>query len=73
MPEQSTDAAAKLKKLGERIRAGIAKRHPIADKSLDIVRQTVREEWQREQTAKGKTTRHISKSKDREPPGRDTP
>ena len=52
MPEKTTDAAAKLKKLGERIRDGFAKRHPIADKSLDIVRQTVREEWQREQTAK---------------------
>jgi hypothetical protein len=52
MPEKSTDAGAKLKKLGERLRAGIAKRHPITDKNLDIVRQTMREEWQREQTAK---------------------
>jgi hypothetical protein len=69
MPEQSTDAAAKLKKLGERIRAGIAKRHPIADKSLDIVRQTVREEWQREQTAKrSKPPITRAKTRDRKPP-----
>jgi hypothetical protein len=69
MPEQSTDATAKLKMLGERIRAGIAKQHPVADNSLDIVRQTVREEWQREQTAKrGKPSITPTKTRDRKPP-----
>ncbi len=69
MPEQSTDAEAKLKKLGERIRAGIAKRHPIADNSLDVVRQTVREEWQREQTAKrSKPSITPPKTRDKNPP-----
>jgi hypothetical protein len=69
MPEKLTDAAAKLKKLGERIRAGIAKRHPIADKGLDIVRQTVREEWQREQTAKrNKPSITPTKTRDKKPP-----
>ncbi len=69
MPEESTDAAAKLKKLGERIRAGIAERHPIEDKSLETVRQTVREEWQREQTAKrSKPSITPTKTRDRKPP-----
>ena len=69
MPEQSTDAAAKLKKLGERLRAGIAKRHPIADKGLEIVRQTVREEWRREQEIKrSRPVPPPSKSRVRKPP-----
>jgi len=69
MPEKITAAAAKLKKLGERIRDGIAKRHPIATKTLDIVRQTVREEWQREQTAKrSKPPITRAKTRDRKPP-----
>ncbi len=69
MPEKTIAAVAKLKKLGERIRAGIAKRHPIPDKCLDIVRQTVREEWQREQTAKrSKPSVTPTKTRDRKPP-----
>ena len=69
MPDQSTDAEAKLTKLGARIRAGIAQRHPIADKSLETVRQTVREEWQREQTAKrSKPSVTPTKTRDRKPP-----
>ena len=69
MPEKITDAAAELKKLGERIRDGIAKRHPIASKSLDTIRQTVREEWQREQTVKrSKPTITRPKTRDRKPP-----
>jgi len=69
MPEKNTDAAAKLKKLGERVRAGFAKRHPIAEKSLDTIRQTVREEWQREQTVKrSKPLPKRTKTRDQKPP-----
>ena len=70
MPDENTDAAAKLKKLGERIRDGIAKRHPIASKSLDTIRQTVREEWQREQAIKRAkpTAPDVSKTRKPEPP-----
>ena len=69
MPNENTDAAAKLKKLGERIRDGFAKRHPIAAKSLETIRQTVREEWQREQTAKrSKPSITRPKTRDRKPP-----
>jgi hypothetical protein len=56
MPNDNTDTASKLKKLGQRVRQGWTNRHPIPDQSLDTVRQTVRQEWQREQTQKrGKT------------------
>lgn len=69
MPEKNTDAAKKLKKLGERVRAGFAKRHPIASESLDTIRQTVREEWQREQTAKrSKALPGRAKTRERKPP-----
>jgi hypothetical protein len=68
MAGNNTDAAAKLKKLGQRIRDGIAKRHPIARKSLDTIRQTVRDEWQREQTAKrSKPIITRTKTRDRKP------
>jgi hypothetical protein len=70
MPEEHTDAEAKLKKLGERVRDGWAKRHPIPERSLETVRQTVREEWEREQAAKrGKRIApNVTKDRDRKPP-----
>ena len=52
MPDENTDAAAKLKKLGQRVRDGWAKQHPMPEQSRETVRQTVREEWEREQAAK---------------------
>jgi len=70
MPNENTDAEAKLKKLGERVRDGLAKRHPVPEQSLEAVRQTVREEWQREQTAKRakRIAPDVTKTRDREPP-----
>lgn len=67
MPNENTDAADKLKKLGQRVRDGWTRQHPIPDQSLETVRQTVREEWQREQTQKrGKTAG--GKTRERKPP-----
>ncbi|HEX3797386.1 MAG TPA: hypothetical protein VH413_01695 [Verrucomicrobiae bacterium] len=51
MPNENTDAEAALKKLGHRVRLGWAKKHPIPDKSLESVKNTVREQWEQEQTA----------------------
>lgn len=51
MPNENTDAEAALKKLGHRMRLGWAKKHPISDKSLESVKNTVREQWEQEQTA----------------------
>jgi hypothetical protein len=52
MPNQKTDAEAALQKLGQRIRAGWSKQHPIADRSLETVRTTLRQDWEQEQQAK---------------------
>jgi hypothetical protein len=52
MADQPTDAEAKLQKLGERVRAGHAQRHPMGEKSLATVRSAVREAWEQEQSAK---------------------
>jgi len=52
MPNQKTDAQTALQKLGQRIRAGWSKQHPIADRSLETVRTTVRQDWEQEQQAK---------------------
>jgi hypothetical protein len=52
MPNQKTDAETALQKLGQRIRAGWAKQHPVPDQSLETVRTTVRQEWEQEQQAK---------------------
>jgi len=69
MPSDHTDAERKLKKLGERLRDGWAKQNPLPQQSIDTVRQTVREEWQREQAMKReKRPPAPSKSRDRQPP-----
>ena len=56
MPDQNTDAEAALQKLGHRVRLGWAKKHPIPDKSLESVKNTVREQWEQEQAA-GRTSK----------------
>lgn len=52
MPSEQRDAEAALKKLGQRVRAGWAKKHPISERSRQTVRTTVREIWEQEQKAK---------------------
>jgi hypothetical protein len=49
MPKQNPDAEAALKKLGDHLRLGWAKKHPVSDKSLESVKNTVREQWEKEQ------------------------
>lgn len=69
MPDQNTEAEQKLKKLGQRIRHGWTKEHPATDKSLETVKQAVREQWEREQVAKRTKPRSKSApSKERQPP-----
>jgi hypothetical protein len=52
MPNENTDAEAALQKLGNRLRLGWAKKHPVSDRSLESVKNTVREQWEQEQTVK---------------------
>jgi hypothetical protein len=70
MPNQKTDAEAALKKLGHRLRLGWAKEHPIQDKNLESVRDTVREQWEKEQVREPKTKPAPSPTKEqqRKPP-----
>ena len=66
MPKKSTDAEGALQKLGQRLRAGIAKQHPA--QNLDAVRGAVREQYEQEQDAKRtKAVEPPSPTKEREP------
>lgn len=75
MPDRNTEAEDKLRKLGERLRQGWARQHPIPEKSLDTVRNAVREEWAREQKLQREQgiSRGPAKNRTREPsePDRD--
>jgi hypothetical protein len=68
MPKKSTDAEAALQKLGQRLRAGIAKQHPAP--SLETVRGAVREQYEQEQAAERGTrpAPSVGKDKQRQPP-----
>ncbi len=70
MPKQNPDAEAALHKLGQRVREGWAKNHPIPDKSLETVRDAVREQWEQEQAAERekKTAPDAAKEPQRQPP-----
>jgi len=67
MPNQNTDAEAALQKLGHRVRLGWAKKQPISDKSLESVKNTVREQWEQEQTASRTSKPAPSPDKDQKP------
>lgn len=51
MPDQNTDAESALRKLGQRLRQGWAKKHPTTEKTIDTIKDTVREQWEQEQQA----------------------
>jgi len=67
MPNQNTDADAALQKLGQRVRLGWAKNHPTPDKSLESVKNTVREQWEQEQATSRTSKPAPSPEKDRQP------
>lgn len=66
MPDHPIDNAKKLQKLGERIREGFAKENPTPDRSLETIRQTIREEWEKERAARPQQPTPPNRSK--EPP-----
>jgi len=66
MPDQPIDKARKLQKLGERIRDGFAKENPTPDRSLDTVRQMIRQEWEKERASKPQSPTAPTPAKDRE-------
>jgi hypothetical protein len=70
MPNKNTDAEAALKKLGHHLRLGWAKKHPVSDKSLESVKNTVREQWEKEQVTErpSKPAQRPAKEQQRKPP-----
>ena len=52
MPREIKQAEAALQKLGQRVREGWAKKHPISERSRQTVRTAVREVWEQEQKIK---------------------
>jgi len=67
MPNQNTDTEAALKKLGQRLRSGWAKQHPVSDKTLESVKGTVREQWEQEQVAERPRKPATPPAKSRQP------
>ncbi len=65
MSEETDKAADKLRKLGERLRAGAAIRHPLTEKELEVLRIAVREQAHQQQVSKDNTERRS------DPPGRE--
>ena len=70
MPKQNPDAELALHKLGQRIRDGWAKKHAISDKSLETVKNAVREQYEQEQEAERekKAAPDAVKEHERQPP-----
>lgn len=66
MPNENTSAEDKLRKLGQRIRDGWAKKHPTSEKQLQTIRGVIREEWEKEQKEKRRRATRQDPTKDRE-------
>ena len=70
MPNQTADDEAKLRKLGKRLREGFTKKHPVSEKSIETVRNAVREQWEKEQVAepRKKPAPEVAKQPEQKPP-----
>jgi hypothetical protein len=67
MPKPKPNPEAALEKLGQRLRAGMAKKHPA--QNLDAVRGAVREQYEQEQVAeRSQPAPDASKGRHRQPP-----
>ena len=49
-PNQA-DAEDRLHKLGQKVREGWEKRHPTPDKDVEFFKDSIREQWEKEQAA----------------------
>lgn len=68
-PKPPDDIEANLRKLGQHIREGWAKKHVPSERSLQTVRDAVREQWQkeREEALNKPATPEPEKTIEREP------
>ncbi len=65
MSDDNKKAAANLRKLGERVRAGYAKLHPVSAKQLAAVRAAVAKQWEQEHAGKPMAKSQRSQSQSR--------
>jgi hypothetical protein len=70
MAKLTPDAEVALHKLGQRIREGHARKHPTPDKSLETVKNAVREQYEQEQEAEREKmpAPDAAKERERRPP-----
>ena len=54
MATDHSEVEAKLERLGERVRLGWARQHPMTEQERELVRQAVGEQWQREEAVRQK-------------------
>lgn len=47
MPDKNTDVEARLRRLAQHLRLGWAKLYAVTDKEKEVVRQTVRRQWEK--------------------------
>jgi hypothetical protein len=73
MPKQNSEAEPALNKVGQRSRQGFAKQHPLAGKSLETVKDAVREQYEQEQKVERekKPVPDAEKDQERQEPGHD--
>lgn len=67
MADQNTEAAAKLEKLGARLRQAVAAQHPTQERDIQTALEAVREQWEQEQEAQRLKKPTPSKTQEREP------
>lgn len=49
MPEHESEFEKNLREVGRRLRAGLARRHPVTEQRLAAVREVVRRQWELKQ------------------------
>ncbi|MFM2169139.1 MAG: hypothetical protein RIS79_3510 [Verrucomicrobiota bacterium] len=67
MADQNTEAAAKLEKLGARLRQAVAAQHPTQERDIQTALGAVREQWEQEQEALRQKKPAPGKGPQREP------
>lgn len=67
MADQNTEAAAKLEKLGARLRQAVAAQHPTQERDIQTALGAVREQWEQEQEALRQKKSAPGKGPQREP------
>jgi hypothetical protein len=68
MSNPNPDAELALHQLGQRIRQGFAKKHPVRQQSLEAVKEPIREQYEQEQELERRKTPTPDAGRAPEPP-----